>query len=158
MCSHLHPDHCGCNTFFKRASCIIHAKEIEAARGPGAENAGYLAREWEQFGADRGTDGERDLFGDGRVVLIPLPGHTPGRTGALVALERSGKFLLAADSVSAARHARPRHSPAQYLECRRARAIARRNQAHRAAGRDRDCAATTPRNGKTLRKGADVYD
>ena len=31
---------------------------------------------------------------------IPLPGHTPGTTGALVALDRSGKFLLASDAVS----------------------------------------------------------
>ena len=45
-------------------------------------------------------DGERDLFGDGRIVLIPLPGHTPGTTGALVALERAGTFLLASDTVS----------------------------------------------------------
>jgi glyoxylase-like metal-dependent hydrolase (beta-lactamase superfamily II) len=33
-------------------------------------------------------------------VLIPLPGHTPGTTGALVALDKSGTFLLAADTVS----------------------------------------------------------
>ena len=33
-------------------------------------------------------------------MLIPLPGHTPGTTGALVALDRSGKFLLASDAVS----------------------------------------------------------
>ena len=43
---------------------------------------------------------ERDLFSDGRIVLIPLPGHTPGTTGALVALERSGTFFLASDTVS----------------------------------------------------------
>jgi len=48
VCSHLHPDHCGCNTLFKRASFIIHKKEIEAARAPNAKNAGYLAGEWEQ--------------------------------------------------------------------------------------------------------------
>jgi glyoxylase-like metal-dependent hydrolase (beta-lactamase superfamily II) len=29
-----------------------------------------------------------------------LPGHTPGSSGALVALEKSGTFLLAADTVS----------------------------------------------------------
>ena len=45
-------------------------------------------------------DGERDLFADGRIVLIPLPGHTPGTTAALVALEKSGTFLLASDAVS----------------------------------------------------------
>ena len=100
VCSHLHPDHCGCNTLFKRASFIIHKKEIEAARGPGAENAGYLAGEWEQSAPTEELDAERELFGDGRIVLIPLTGHTPGTTGMLVALDRSGKFLLASDSVS----------------------------------------------------------
>ncbi|HKM87411.1 MAG TPA: N-acyl homoserine lactonase family protein [Xanthobacteraceae bacterium] len=100
VCSHLHPDHCGCNTFFKRATFIIHAKEVEAARAPGAEKAGYLAAEWEQSAPTETIDGERDLFGDGRIVLIPLPGHTPGSSGALVALEKSGTFLLASDTVS----------------------------------------------------------
>ena len=100
VCSHLHPDHCGCNTFFKRATCIIHAREIEAARAPGAEAAGYIAAEWEQPAPPDAIDGERDLFGDGRIVLIPLPGHTPGSTGALVQLEKSGTFLLASDTVS----------------------------------------------------------
>jgi glyoxylase-like metal-dependent hydrolase (beta-lactamase superfamily II) len=100
VCSHLHPDHCGCNTLFKRARFVIHKKEIEAARKPGAETAGYLAAEWEQPAPTEELDGERDLFGDGRIVLIPLPGHTPCTTGALVALDRCGKFLLASDAVS----------------------------------------------------------
>ena len=47
VCSHLHPDHCGCNAFFKRASIIVHAKEIEAARKPNAVPMGYLASEWD---------------------------------------------------------------------------------------------------------------
>jgi N-acyl homoserine lactone hydrolase len=46
------------------------------------------------------VSGERDLFGDGRIVLVPLPGHTAGSMGALAALDRSGQFLLAADAVS----------------------------------------------------------
>jgi glyoxylase-like metal-dependent hydrolase (beta-lactamase superfamily II) len=99
VCSHLHPDHCGCNAFFKRASIIAHAKEIEAARKPNAVPMGYLASEWD-FGTPDALSGERDLFGDGRIVLIELPGHTPGSIGALVRLERSGTFLLAADTVS----------------------------------------------------------
>ena len=37
------------------------------------------------------VDGQRDLFGDGRIVLIPLPGHTPGSIGALVELERAAR-------------------------------------------------------------------
>jgi len=100
VCSHLHPDHCGCNAFFKRATFMIHAREVEAARAPGAEAAGYLAAEWDHPMPIDLIAGERDLFNDGRIVLIPLPGHTPGTVGARVELERSGIFLLASDTVS----------------------------------------------------------
>jgi len=99
VCSHLHPDHCGCNAFFKRASVIVHEKEITAARAPNAEPMGYLASEWD-FGTFDQLSAQRDLFGDDRIVLIPLPGHTPGSIGALTQLERSGRFLLAGDTVS----------------------------------------------------------
>jgi glyoxylase-like metal-dependent hydrolase (beta-lactamase superfamily II) len=61
---------------------------------------GYLAAEWEGAGPLDMIDGERDVFGDGRVVLIPLPGHTPGTLGALVRLDHSGTFFLASDTVS----------------------------------------------------------
>jgi glyoxylase-like metal-dependent hydrolase (beta-lactamase superfamily II) len=44
--------------------------------------------------------GERDVFGDGRIVLLPLPGHTPGTMSALIQFERSGSYLLASDTVS----------------------------------------------------------
>jgi N-acyl homoserine lactone hydrolase len=100
VCSHLHPDHCGCNALFSRATVICHARELEAARAPGAEKAGYLASDWDHPQRFDAIEGERDLFDDGRVVLVPLPGHTPGTVGALVALERSGSFLLASDAVS----------------------------------------------------------
>ncbi len=100
VCSHLHPDHCGCNTFFKRASFIVHAKEVAAARAPQADKMGYLAAEWEGAGRLDMIEGQRDVFGDGRIVLIPLPGHTPGTVGALVSLDRAGTFLLASDTVS----------------------------------------------------------
>jgi N-acyl homoserine lactone hydrolase len=100
VCSHLHVDHCGCSTFFKRATCIIHAKEVAAARAPEAAALGYIAAEWERLTPPDLIDGERDLFGDGRIVLIPLPGHTPGTTAALASLDKSGTFLLASDTVS----------------------------------------------------------
>ena len=147
VCSHLHPDHCGCNAFFKRATFVIHEKEIAAARAPEAEMSGYLAHEWDLPVRSTLSSGERDVFGDGRIVLIPLPGHTPGTTGALVALENSGMFLLAADTVSLRATLDTRHRPAQHLERRRAEEIARRSRPHRGERRDRCSAATTPRNG-----------
>ena len=98
--SHFHPDHCGCNQFFKKATILAHTKEIEAANASGAENAGYLRVDWNTGQTIEAVSGERDLFGDSSVMLLPLPGHTPGTLGALVSLDRDGQFLLASDSVS----------------------------------------------------------
>lgn len=99
VCSHLHPDHCGCNGFFRRATVLCHRAELERARGPDATAKGYVAADWDQTPFDT-TDSQRDLFHDGRIVLLPTPGHTPGCLSALVVLERSGTFLLASDTVS----------------------------------------------------------
>ena len=98
--SHLHPDHCGCNAFFKKATVIVHALDLEAARAPDNLARGYLPIEWDHPLPMETISRERDLFNDGRIVLIPLPGHTKGSMGALVGLDRSGQFLLAADAVS----------------------------------------------------------
>jgi N-acyl homoserine lactone hydrolase len=98
--SHLHPDHCGCNKFFRKATFICHADEISAARAPNSEASGYLSSEWDQTAPTDAISGQRDVFGDGRVVLIAFPGHTPGSIGALTTFDRDGSFLLAGDTVS----------------------------------------------------------
>jgi glyoxylase-like metal-dependent hydrolase (beta-lactamase superfamily II) len=100
VCSHLHPDHCGCNQFFTRASILVHALELDAARSPNALARGYVAADWDHPLHIEPVTGERDLYDDGRIVLISLPGHTPGMLAALVALERTGPVLLASDTVS----------------------------------------------------------
>jgi glyoxylase-like metal-dependent hydrolase (beta-lactamase superfamily II) len=98
--SHLHPDHCGCNAFFRKATFICHTDELAAARAPGSEASGYLAADWDHAMPTDAIKSQRDVFGDGRIVLLPLPGHTPGSIGALARLDRSGTFLLAGDTVS----------------------------------------------------------
>jgi N-acyl homoserine lactone hydrolase len=98
--SHFHPDHCGCNEFFRKATIIAHTKELEAAKAQGSEMAGYLRADWDHGQKTDAVDRERDVFGDGKLVLIPLPGHTPGTMGASVNLDRDGSFLLASDAVS----------------------------------------------------------
>ena len=104
VCSHLHPDHCGCNEFFTRATVMVHARELEAARAVNAAIMGYVAADWDHPIRTEPVSGERDLYGDGRIVLIPLPGHTPGSLAALVALERTGPVLLASDTLSLRAH------------------------------------------------------
>lgn len=155
--SHFHPDHCGCNAFFRRATVLCHARELEAARQPQAENAGYLAIEWNDRDQFDTFQSQRDLFGDDRVVLIPLPGHTPGTTGALVALERSGRFLLASDALSVRenldRDIVPRNTWNVDL-FRKSFAEIRRLEA---AGATVVCGHDAAQ-WATLRKGADAYD
>lgn len=98
ICSHLHPDHCGCNEHFRRATIYCHAAEVAAAKAEGGEQQGYLPREWDQPQGFELFDGEHDLFGDERIVLVPMPGHTPGLTVARIALDRDGVFVLASDA------------------------------------------------------------
>lgn len=97
ICSHLHPDHCGCNRYFGRATFLCHEAEVAAARADGAENQGYLKPEWDQPQGFQTFGAEHDVFGDGRIVLLPMPGHTPGMTVAQVALD-GGTFVLASDA------------------------------------------------------------
>lgn len=110
VCSHLHPDHCGCNAFFPRATVMAHSAEIAAARAQNAAGQGYVSVE---FAATPLTpvDGEHDLFGDGRLTLLPLPGHTPGSMGMHVVLDRDGTFLLASDAVAVQAHLDQRYAP-----------------------------------------------
>jgi N-acyl homoserine lactone hydrolase len=100
VCSHLHPDHCGCNQFFRKAKFFIHERELAAAQAPEAEKVGYFRADWDHAVTIEPVKTETDVFGDEAIQLIHLPGHTPGTMGALVRLQRDGMFLLAADSLS----------------------------------------------------------
>ena len=96
VCSHLHTDHCGCNSFFKRATVICTAEELEAARED--TTGGYLPEDWQPGRAFDTFAGQRDVFGDGRFTLIEAPGHTRGMSVAHVVLDRHA-FVLASDAV-----------------------------------------------------------
>lgn len=98
ICSHLHPDHCGCNAYFRRATIFCHEAEVAAATAEGSATQGYLPTEWDQPQGFQTFNGEHDIYGDGRIVLLPMPGHTPGMTVARVSLYRDGDFVLASDA------------------------------------------------------------
>lgn len=100
ICSHLHTDHCGCNEFFKKATIFVHARELEAARKADAANSGYFKADWDHPIPMKEIETQIDIFDDGKIVLIPLIGHSPGTTGALIKLDKSGEFLLTSDAAS----------------------------------------------------------
>jgi glyoxylase-like metal-dependent hydrolase (beta-lactamase superfamily II) len=98
--SHLHCDHCGCNEFFSQATIYVHADELTFAGGADMERKGYFRADWKHPMPVVEITGELDIFDDGRIVLLPFPGHTPGLTGLLASLPNSGAYLLASDSVA----------------------------------------------------------
>jgi len=55
-------------------------------------------------------DGEHDLFGDGRVVCLPTPGHTPGHQSLRVRLD-CGDVILTADACYLRRTLEDLHLP-----------------------------------------------
>jgi N-acyl homoserine lactone hydrolase len=111
ICSHLHYDHCGCNAFFPRATVLCQARELEAARAADAETLGFLAADWDVGGVIEAVEGPRDVFGDGRLTLLPMPGHTPGMMVAHAVLDQDGAFLLASDAIPVEACLRQRYSP-----------------------------------------------
>jgi N-acyl homoserine lactone hydrolase len=99
--SHLHVDHVGNVGLFPEATVLLQRAEYEAGYGPNAKQLiealapdTYAALKRDRI---QPVDGDRDLFGDGGVVLTALPGHTPGHQGLLVHLRNAGPVLLAGD-------------------------------------------------------------
>ena len=102
--SHLHPDHCGCNEFFTRALFFCHEAELAAATAEGAGKMGYLRAEWEHPMRLDTISSEHDVFDDGRLVTLHIPGHTPGMIGLRAELERDGRYFIASDAVALERN------------------------------------------------------
>lgn len=98
--SHYHFDHVGQAAEFAHARLVIGAGDIAAlrARGTTLEQEAGALRPWLEGGGQvTEARGDLDLFEDGSVVLLNLPGHTPSHTGLLVRLA-SGPVLLSGDT------------------------------------------------------------
>lgn len=98
LLSHSHWDHAGGVLDFPQARIAVAAAELplirQPSRGPGGSWASQLADaaiRWEglafQPRPHRGYAQSLDLFGDGTVVLVPMPGHTPGSMGLFVRVD-----------------------------------------------------------------------
>ncbi len=107
--SHMHWDHVGGVEDFPQAEVLAGRKDYELATGGGAAHALFVpgqideANPWRLVdftgGAYENFDRSQDLFGDGTVVLVPLPGHTPGALGMFVNLRSGKRFFFVGDAV-----------------------------------------------------------
>jgi len=103
--SHLHVDHVGNVDLVPRATVLLQRAEFDAGFGPDPQRftldpAAYAALDPAWINT---VDGEHDVFGDGLVTTLSLPGHTPGHQGLLVMLPQTGPVLLAGDVAYSAR-------------------------------------------------------
>lgn len=97
--THLHVDHAGGNNLFPEATFYVQQRERDVAIGPREGQAGtYVADDWSKVTRWELLGGDADLFGEGTIKLLHLPGHTPGFQGVLVTLPEQ-KILLAGDAI-----------------------------------------------------------
>jgi N-acyl homoserine lactone hydrolase len=100
--SHYHADHTGQVASFPKATLLIGAREWEAITSPKpAEGVNYKPFEsWIKGDSKvepQPTD--KDVFGDGTVIMLRTPGHTPGHSSLLVKLSQMGPVILSGDAV-----------------------------------------------------------
>jgi nucleoside-diphosphate-sugar epimerase/glyoxylase-like metal-dependent hydrolase (beta-lactamase superfamily II) len=137
--SHLHADHIGGLRDFPRADFICGPGAIDDVRGRGAiarvrraflpsllpDDFSTRAFQLDQF-ADPGIgpfDHTHDLFGDGSIRLVRLPGHARGQIGALLQTGCASRTFLVADaayhSASIARASMPHGATSLFIDSRR---------------------------------------
>jgi glyoxylase-like metal-dependent hydrolase (beta-lactamase superfamily II) len=90
--SHTHPDHIGNVEMFPSAMLYVQKAEYE---WPGADNKPRFKPEHPVTL----LEGDRDVFGDGTLMILSTPGHTPGHQSLLVKLRRTGEIVLSGDAV-----------------------------------------------------------
>ena len=90
--SHMHSDHTGQAAEMPQAELLIGKADLDQTKGKDDPFGS-----WRSDGAKvRAVTGDTDVFGDGSVVALHLPGHTPDHLALLVKLA-SGPVLLTGD-------------------------------------------------------------
>ena len=100
--SHYHADHTGQIDSFPKATLLIGAKEWEAITSP-KPAPGVNFKPFESWiKGDSKVEPQpidKDVFGDGTVIMLRTPGHTPGHSSLLVKLPQMGAVIITGDAV-----------------------------------------------------------
>jgi N-acyl homoserine lactone hydrolase len=91
--SHSHGDHIGNLALFPRATILMQQAEWDFAFADPAKSPLPASQKVEKL------NGDYDLFGDGSVMILSTPGHTPGHESLLVMLHKTGPVVLTGDAV-----------------------------------------------------------
>jgi N-acyl homoserine lactone hydrolase len=105
--THLHTDHAGGLHDFPKSEIFVSDNELRIARGFGGRLRGYLPNRWPSWFAPTPINFQPAPFGafshsfpvtrDGKVVIVPTHGHTPGHVSVIV-VEGEVSFFLAGDT------------------------------------------------------------
>jgi N-acyl homoserine lactone hydrolase len=98
--SHYHADHTGQVASFPSSTVLIGKGDwdgINATPPAAGANVAPFAHWMSGAGKLEAIVGDKDVFGDGTVVIINTPGHTPGHHSLLVRLKDRGPVLITGD-------------------------------------------------------------
>jgi N-acyl homoserine lactone hydrolase len=98
--SHYHGDHIGQVASFPQATLLIGKGDWDALNQPtpgSGVNPANFAHWISGGGKVEPLPADKDVFGDGSVIMVNTPGHTPGHHSLLVKLKDRGNVLITGD-------------------------------------------------------------
>jgi glyoxylase-like metal-dependent hydrolase (beta-lactamase superfamily II) len=98
--SHYHGDHTGQVALFPDSTLLIGKADWDllADSKSNAEHHPDRFAHWISGGGKVDpVSGDRDIFGDGSVIMLNTPGHTPGHHSLIVNLKERGPIMLSGD-------------------------------------------------------------
>ena len=96
--SHSHGDHIGQANLFPQATLLVGKGDWDVLSDAKLTTNQTPITPWLTGGSKvEPLTGDRDVFGDGSVIVLNMPGHTPGHRALLVRLKEMGTVLLTGD-------------------------------------------------------------
>jgi glyoxylase-like metal-dependent hydrolase (beta-lactamase superfamily II) len=98
--SHYHSDHIGQANSFPKSTMLIGDRDWDVLTNPKPPmgvNPSLVSNWISGGGAVETLPLDKDVFGDGTVLILSTPGHTPGHHSLMIRLPQTGTVILSGD-------------------------------------------------------------
>ena len=98
--SHYHGDHIGQANSLPKSTLLIGKGDwdvLTSPKPPTGANPQLVSHWISEGGTVEPVSQDKDVFGDGTVIMLSTPGHTPGHHSLLVKLAQMGNVVLSGD-------------------------------------------------------------